>query len=112
LRRNKQKSARPEVFRSALHGGEVYSQACHTHCHNPNLDAPEGLTVAKPDENDWTALVETAPPMKGLEYLNSIALDDCGMNWTLTFMLAFPALPAGRRLISKAAIRSGTPWDA
>jgi non-specific serine/threonine protein kinase len=43
-------------------------------CHNPNLDNADGVTVAKPGGNDWAALVETAPPMKGLEYLNSIAL--------------------------------------
>ena len=39
-------------------------------CHNPNLDAAAELTVARPDAAEWTALVETAPPMKGLEYLN------------------------------------------
>jgi non-specific serine/threonine protein kinase len=43
-------------------------------CHNPNLDTADGLTVAKPGENEWAALVETAPPMKGLEYLTSIVL--------------------------------------
>ena len=43
-------------------------------CHNPNLDNAAGLIVTKPDENEWTALAETAPPMKGLEYLTSIVL--------------------------------------
>jgi hypothetical protein len=39
-------------------------------CHNPNLNTAADLTVAKPGENEWSALVETAPPMKGLEYLS------------------------------------------
>jgi SNF2 domain-containing protein/SNF2 helicase protein/helicase-like protein len=43
-------------------------------CHNPNLDAAADLTVAKPGENEWNPLAETAPPMKGLEYLTSIVL--------------------------------------
>ena len=42
-------------------------------CHHPNLDAAD-LTVAKPAENDWIALVGTAPPMKGLEYLNGLVV--------------------------------------
>jgi len=44
-------------------------------CHTPNLDTGTELTVAKPSENDWIALVEAAPPMKGLEYLNGAVLD-------------------------------------
>ena len=43
-------------------------------CHNPNLDDAAELSVARPGENDWITLVETAPPMKGLEYLNSAVL--------------------------------------
>jgi len=43
-------------------------------CHNPNLDNAAALVVLKPDENEWVALVETAPLMKGLEYLTSIVL--------------------------------------
>jgi non-specific serine/threonine protein kinase len=43
-------------------------------CHTPNLDTATELRVAKPPENDWIALVEAAPPMKGLEYLNGAVL--------------------------------------
>jgi non-specific serine/threonine protein kinase len=43
-------------------------------CHNPNLDGTADVSVTKPGENDWIALVETAPPMKGLEYLNATVL--------------------------------------
>jgi non-specific serine/threonine protein kinase len=43
-------------------------------CHNPNLDNAADLSVPKPGENDWIALAETAPPMKGLEYLNSAVI--------------------------------------
>jgi len=43
-------------------------------CHNPNLDDAADLSVARPGENDWLALAETAPPMKGLEYLNGAVL--------------------------------------
>jgi hypothetical protein len=43
-------------------------------CHNPNLESAADLSISKPDENDWIALAETAPPMKGLEYLSGAAL--------------------------------------
>ena len=39
-------------------------------CHNPNLDNAADLSVTTLGKSDWIALVETAPPMKGLEYLN------------------------------------------
>ena len=39
-------------------------------CHNPNLQDAPAITIAKPGQADWSALVEGAPPMKGLEYLN------------------------------------------
>jgi len=40
-------------------------------CHNPNLDNAADLSVTRPGENDWITLAETAPPMKGLEYLSN-----------------------------------------
>jgi non-specific serine/threonine protein kinase len=43
-------------------------------CHNPNLDNAATLTVPKPGESDWIAMAETAPPMKGLEYLSGTVL--------------------------------------
>ncbi len=43
-------------------------------CHNPNLENVADLSVARPGENDWIALAESAPPMKGLEYLNGAVL--------------------------------------
>jgi len=43
-------------------------------CHNPNLDNVADLSVARPGENDWIALAQSAPPMKGLEYLNGTVL--------------------------------------
>jgi uncharacterized Zn finger protein len=43
-------------------------------CHNPNLDSGADLSVTKPGENDWLALAETAPPMKGPEYLSGAVL--------------------------------------
>ena len=43
-------------------------------CHNPNLDNAAGLSVARPEANDLSGLVESAPPMKGLEYLNGAVL--------------------------------------
>ena len=46
-------------------------------CHNPNRDTVADLSVARPGENDWIALAESAPPMKGLEYLNSAVLARC-----------------------------------
>lgn len=44
-------------------------------CHNPDLTECATLTVARPPAADWTALVEAAPPMQGLEYLNEAVLD-------------------------------------
>src|SRR5436190_17980181 len=41
-------------------------------CHNPNNVAD--VSVARPGENEWIVLAETAPPMKGLEYLNGAVL--------------------------------------
>ncbi|HEX3718270.1 MAG TPA: DEAD/DEAH box helicase [Verrucomicrobiae bacterium] len=43
-------------------------------CHNPNLDSAASLSVTRPGENDWIALAESAPPMKGLEYLSGVVL--------------------------------------
>ncbi len=43
-------------------------------CHQPNLDNASGLSVPKPSEAEWSALAESAPPMKGLEYLNGAVL--------------------------------------
>jgi non-specific serine/threonine protein kinase len=43
-------------------------------CHNPSLENAAGLSVASPGENEWAAMVEGAPPMKGLEYLNGAVL--------------------------------------
>ncbi len=40
-----------------------------TLCHNPNLDTPAQLVVTAPAESEWGPLVDSAPPMKGLEYL-------------------------------------------
>ena len=38
-------------------------------CHHPDLGSPGSLAVARPALSEWAAWVETAPPMKGLEYL-------------------------------------------
>lgn len=43
-------------------------------CHNPNLENAADLIIAEPGDDDWLALAETAPPMKGLEYLNGAVL--------------------------------------
>ncbi len=43
-------------------------------CHQPNLENPSGLAIPKPSEAEWSALADSAPPMKGLEYLNGAML--------------------------------------
>ena len=43
-------------------------------CHRPNLENASGISIPKPSEADWSALAESAPPMKGLEYLNGAVL--------------------------------------
>ncbi len=39
-------------------------------CHNVRFDEPSSLTIPKPAESEFAALVEAAPPMNGLEYLS------------------------------------------
>jgi hypothetical protein len=43
-------------------------------CHSPNLEDLATLAVPKPSEQELAGLVEAAPPMKGLEYLNGNVL--------------------------------------
>jgi non-specific serine/threonine protein kinase len=43
-------------------------------CHDPNLDQPAQLTVPAPSPEVWATLLEAAPPMKGLEYLDPATL--------------------------------------
>ena len=43
-------------------------------CHQPNLEDAPTLSIAKLSETEWSALAESAPPMKGLEYLNGAVL--------------------------------------
>lgn len=43
-------------------------------CHNPNSESAADLSIVKPADQDWISLAETAPPMKGLEYLNGAVL--------------------------------------
>ncbi len=43
-------------------------------CHHPNLDDAPNLAIAKPTGTDFSVLAESAPPMKGLEYLNGATL--------------------------------------
>ena len=43
-------------------------------CHNPNLNHASPPVITKPAETDFAALAESAPPMKGLEYLNGAVL--------------------------------------
>lgn len=38
-------------------------------CHTPNLDNLSGVAIPKPSDEELGSLAETAPPMKGLEYL-------------------------------------------
>jgi len=43
-------------------------------CHNPNLDNASTVAISKPTVTDFAALAESAPPMKGLDYLNGATL--------------------------------------
>lgn len=43
-------------------------------CHRPNLEDPAQLSVPTPDAVALTSLTDTAPPMRGLEYLNVATL--------------------------------------
>ena len=43
-------------------------------CHQPNLENAASISIPKPSEAEWSALADSAPPMKGLEYLNGPVL--------------------------------------
>jgi superfamily II DNA or RNA helicase len=43
-------------------------------CHNPNLESATELSVPSLGREEWAALADGAPPMKGLEYLNGEVL--------------------------------------
>src|SRR6185503_747062 len=43
-------------------------------CHSPDQEHPTKLSVPAPTEAEFTALAETAPPMRGLEYLDAATL--------------------------------------
>ena len=43
-------------------------------CHNPDLQDATSIVISKPPESQWSLLAETAPPMRGLEYLNGALL--------------------------------------
>jgi len=43
-------------------------------CHNPNLDVASNIIILMPGEADLIAFCESAPPMRGLEYLNGAVL--------------------------------------
>jgi non-specific serine/threonine protein kinase len=43
-------------------------------CHQPNLENTTTISIPKPSEAEWSALADSAPPMKGLEYLNGAVL--------------------------------------
>jgi len=45
-------------------------------CQNPSLGEPASLRVPPPDAQVWTAFVESAPPMRGLEYLSPVVLGE------------------------------------
>ena len=45
-----------------------------TLCHNPNSEQGSDVAVPQPPEREWSALVEAAPPMTGLEYLTGEVL--------------------------------------
>ena len=44
-------------------------------CHNPHLEEAAGIAISKPSDAGWSALVDAAPPMTGLEYLNNEVLE-------------------------------------
>jgi non-specific serine/threonine protein kinase len=43
-------------------------------CHNPDLENPAALSIPKPEAGELEGLAQTAPPMKGLEYLDGEVL--------------------------------------
>ena len=43
-------------------------------CHQPNLENASTISISKLSEVEWSALADSAPPVKGLEYLNGAVL--------------------------------------
>jgi hypothetical protein len=46
-------------------------------CHHPDRGDSNTPPLERPSEAVWQSMIETAPPMKGLEYLDTPALDRC-----------------------------------
>ena len=46
-------------------------------CHHPDRVDTNAAPLQRPSATDWQTVIETAPPMKGLEYLDAPALDRC-----------------------------------
>jgi non-specific serine/threonine protein kinase len=78
-------------------------------CHNPNLEEAATITVPKPSDAEWSALVETAPPMTGLEYLNAEVLARLWNALEAHVRAAIAQTPGG----AVAYLRSCNPvWNA
>ena len=43
-------------------------------CHNSSLENASTIVISRPVETELTGMAESAPPMTGLEYLNSAIL--------------------------------------
>jgi hypothetical protein len=46
-------------------------------CHHPNGADASATALKRPSAEVWQTMMEAAPPMKGLEYLDTPALDGC-----------------------------------
>ncbi len=78
-------------------------------CHNLSVAAGALDSVPKPDSTEFEALVETAPPMDGLEYLNAGVL---ARLWDELEMLVFKAIQQNGGG-AQAYLRAKNPaWNA
>jgi hypothetical protein len=78
-------------------------------CQNPHLDNPAQISITPPAEVEWTALIESAPPMKGLEYLDAALLAKTWSDLEHHVREAITRVPGG----AAAYLRSLNPvWNA
>jgi superfamily II DNA or RNA helicase len=77
-------------------------------CHQPNLENASAISIPKPSEAEWSALADSAPPMKGMEYLNGTVIARLWDELDARVRMAMTQTPGG----SAAYLKSCNPvWN-
>ena len=70
-------------------------------CHNASLENASAIVISKPAETELTAMAESAPPMTGLEYLNSAGLGRLWDELDAHVHAAIGRTPGGGRVLEE-----------